>query len=271
MATSTAASLPAGVIFDMDGVLLDSEPFICQAATMMFAERGLTVRPEDFLPFVGAGENRYIGGVAGKYGFPIVIDEAKKRTYDIYLDIIRGQLEALPGVYSFLEACRATHKKIALATSADLRKARGNLEEIRLPMSAFDAIVTGEDVAHKKPDPEIFLTAARKLGLDSRHCLVVEDAVNGVAAAKAAGSKCLALTTSFTRDQLAGADWYAANLAGAPGEVLRWPDGSTEKTSDCGLRIKRPTGVTEGSTGQLGTAYNDTGSSVSRGGLCPER
>lgn len=220
--TRTAATLPEGVIFDMDGVLLDSEPFICKAACMMFAERGLTVKPEDFLPFVGAGENRFIGGVAEKYGFPVDIEDVKRRTYDIYLDIIHGRLEALPGVYAFIEECRLAHKKIALATSADLRKAEGNLKEIRLPMSTFDAIVTGQDVVHKKPDPEIFLTAARKLALDPRRCLVVEDAVNGVAAARAAGSRCLALTTSFTREQLAGADWYAPNLAEAPPEALRW-------------------------------------------------
>jgi beta-phosphoglucomutase len=222
MTVSTTASLPEGVIFDMDGVLLDSEPFICKAACMMFAERGLTVKPEDFLPFVGAGENRYIGGVAEKYGFPVNIDEVKRRTYDIYLEIIRGQLEALPGVHSFLAACKAAGKKIALATSADFRKAEGNLKEIHLPMSTFDAVVTGEDVVHKKPDPEIFLVAARKLALDPRRCLVVEDAVNGVAAARAAGSRCLALTTSFTREQLAGADWYAPNLAQSPVEALGW-------------------------------------------------
>ncbi len=220
--STRATTLPEGVIFDMDGVLLDSEPFICRAATMMFAERGLTVQPEDFLPFVGSGENRYIGGVAEKYGFPIDIDEVKKRTYDIYLEIIRGQLHALPGVHSFIAACHKARKKVALATSADFRKAEGNLREINLPLPTFDAIITGEDVVHKKPDPEIFLVAARKLGLDPRRCLVVEDAINGVAAARAAGSKCIALTTSFTREQLAGADWYAPNLAGAPLECLRW-------------------------------------------------
>ncbi len=215
-------ALPEGVIFDMDGVLLDSEPFICKAACMMFAERGLTVQPEDFLPFVGAGENRYIGGVAEKYGFPVDIDQVKKRTYDIYLEIIKGRLHALPGVHDFLAACRQKGKKLALATSADHRKAEGNLREINLPDSSFDAIVTGEDVVHKKPHPEIFATAARRLGLDPRHCLVVEDAVNGVAAARAAGSRCLGLTTSFTREQLAGADWFAPTLADAPPDVLSW-------------------------------------------------
>jgi HAD superfamily hydrolase (TIGR01509 family) len=214
--------LPHGVIFDMDGVLLDSEPFICKAACMMFAEKGLHVKPEDFLPFVGAGENRYVGGVAEKYGFPIDIAAAKRRTYEIYLDIIKGQLRPLPGVHEFLAACRRAGKKTALATSADMVKAEGNLREIGLPFSTFDAVVTGLDVVHRKPHPEIFLRAAEKLGLDPRHCLVVEDAVNGVAAAKAAGSRCLALTTSFTREQLTGADWFAPTLAEAPPDTLDW-------------------------------------------------
>jgi len=216
------SSLPAGVIFDMDGVLLDSEPFICKAACMMFAERGLMVKPEDFVPFVGAGENRYIGGVAEKYDFPVDIVEVKRRTYEIYLDIIKGRLEPLPGVHEFLGACRKAGKKMALATSADYVKAEGNLREIGLPMSTFDAVITGDDVVHKKPHPEIFLTSAHKLGLDPRTCLVVEDAVNGVAAARDAGSRCLALTTSFSREQLTGADWFAPTLAEAPPEVLHW-------------------------------------------------
>ncbi len=218
----TEVNLPTGVIFDMDGVLLDSEPYICKAASMMFAEHGVTVEAEDFLPFVGAGENRYIGGVAEKHGFAVDIVRDKKRTYDIYLEIIKGQLHSLPGVGEFLDKCRKLGKKIALATSADMVKAQGNLREIGLPMSAFDAIVTGDDVEHKKPDPEIFLTAASKLQLDAKTCLVVEDAVNGVEAAKASGARCLALTTSFTEQQLAGADWHASTLADAPADVLDW-------------------------------------------------
>jgi len=216
-------ALPLGVIFDMDGVLLDSEPFICKAARRMFAELGLAVKPEDFLPFVGAGENRYIGGVAEGYGFPIDITRTKKRTYEIYLQIIQGELDPLPGVHAFLDTCRKAGKKTALATSADYVKAEGNLKEIHLPMSTFDAVITGENVVNKKPHPEIFQTAARRLRLDPRSCLVVEDAVNGVAAAKAAGARCLALTTSFTREQLAGAEWFAPTLADAPHDVLHWP------------------------------------------------
>ena len=217
-------SLPFGVIFDMDGVLLDSEPFICKAAMMMFAERGLIVQPKDFLPFVGAGEDRFIGGVAEKYAFPLKLQPDKKRTYEIYLEIIRGNLHPLKGVLVFLETCRKSGKKMALATSADHIKMAGNLKEIGVRPSSFDAVITGEDVIHKKPNPEIFILAAKRMNLKPDECLVVEDAVNGVRAAKASNGRCLALTTSFTEEQLfsAGADWCTQNLAKTPKEVLAW-------------------------------------------------
>ena len=218
------SSLPLGVIFDVDGVLLDSEPFICKAAMMMFAERGLIVQPEDFLPFVGAGEDRFIGGVAEKYAFPLKLQPDKKRTYEIYLKIIRGQLHPLEGTLAFLESCRESGKKMALATSADHIKLAGNLKEIGVRPSSFDAVITGEDVIHKKPNPEIFILAAKRMNLKPDECLVVEDAVNGVRAAKTSNGRCLALTTSFTEEQLfsAGADWCAKNLASAPKKVLEW-------------------------------------------------
>jgi len=217
-------SLPLGVIFDVDGVLLDSEPFICKAAMMMFAEHGLIVQPEDFLPFVGAGEDRFIGGVAEKYNFPLKLQPDKKRTYKIYLEIIKGKLRPLKGVLVFLETCRKSGKKMALATSADHIKLVGNLKEIGVSFSLFDAVVTSEDVIHKKPSPEAFILAAKQMNLKPDECLVVEDAVNGVRAAKASGGLCLALTTSFTKEQLfaAGADWCADNLSNAPKKALEW-------------------------------------------------
>jgi beta-phosphoglucomutase len=215
-------SLPKGVIFDMDGVLVDSEAFICKAACMMFAEHGVRVMPEDFVPFVGTGENRYLGGVAAKYNFAMDIERDKKRTYDIYLEIIKGNLHPLPGVHEFIAKCRKLGKKLAVASSADMRKVEGNLREIDLPFETFDAVIVAEDVTHKKPSPEIFLAAAKRLGLAAKDCLVIEDAVSGVQAAKSAGAKCLALTTSFPKEKLAKADWFAPNLAEAPEEALFW-------------------------------------------------
>jgi beta-phosphoglucomutase len=207
----------------MDGVLCDSEPFICEAACRMFAELYATaVRAEDFLPFVGAGENRYLGGVAEKHGLTIDIDAAKRRTYEIYLQIIKGRLEPMHGVHEFVAECRRRGLKLAVATSADYVKMAGNLAEIRLPPERFDACINGLDVERKKPNPDIFLLAARRLGLTAEECLVIEDAPNGVQAAKAAGSKCLALTSSFSEGQLAacGADWIAPDLASVPDGVF---------------------------------------------------
>ena len=217
-------NLPLGVIFDMDGVLVDSEEFICKAACQMFKEKGLTVQPEDFLPFVGMGENRYIGGVAEKYNFAIDINTVKKRTYDIYLKIIKDALQPLPGVHEFIQTCKSMGKKIAVASSADRRKVLGNLMEIGLKLEHFDAVIAAEDVVHKKPAPEIFLLAAKRVQLDPKDCLVIEDAVSGVTAAKAAGARCLALTSSFSREELNRADYWASNLSGASPDVLNWSE-----------------------------------------------
>lgn len=212
------------VIFDMDGVLVDSEPFICEAAIRMFAERQLRVRPEDFIPFVGAGEDRYIGGVAEKYGFALDLERDKARTYAIYADIVRGRLDPLPGAREFIANARKLGLKLAVASSADLVKVETNLQELRFPEDTFDAVITGLDVVNKKPDPEIFLMAASAMSVEPSLCLVVEDAVNGVLAAKAAGMRCLGITTSFTARELAaaGADWTAPNLAEAPAECIGW-------------------------------------------------
>ncbi len=197
----------------MDGVLTDSEPLINAAAVAMFRERGLTVQPADFLPFVGTGENRYIGGVAEKYGFPLDLEAAKARTYQIYLELVPTQLHAFPGAVDLVQHCRAAGLKVAVASSADRIKIEANLRQIGLPPEQWDAIVCAEDVVHKKPAPDIFLAAAHKLDLEPNQCVVVEDAVNGVRAAKAAGMRCVAVAQSFPPEQLVEADLVRLRIA----------------------------------------------------------
>jgi beta-phosphoglucomutase len=194
------------VIFDMDGVLVDSEPLINAAAIAMFREKGLLVQPDDFLPFVGAGEDRYIGGVAEHYGFPLDLPAAKQRTYEIYLDLVPSRLEAFPGAFDLVQDCQKVGLLIAVASSADEIKVRANLQKIELPIGFWDAVVMGEDVKNKKPAPDIFLSAARKLGVTSPECVVVEDAVSGVQAAKTASMRCVAVGTSFPAERLQEAD-----------------------------------------------------------------
>ncbi len=211
-----------GVIFDMDGVLVMSEPILARAAAAMFAEKGFVVRHEEFHPFIGMGEDRYLGGAAEARGIPMDPERDKARTYALYLDLIKGRLKALPGVVDFVAECRRRGLKTAVASSADEIKVIGNLDEIGLPASRFDAVVNGSQVAKKKPAPDLFLEACRRLNLEPAQCLVIEDAIAGVAAAKEAGCRCLAVTTSFPPDKLIQADWVAANLTEAPAEALAW-------------------------------------------------
>jgi beta-phosphoglucomutase len=212
----------SGILFDMDGVLADSEPYICEAAIMMFSEIGLNVGPEDFKPFVGTGENRYIGGVAEKYNLKVDIEKVKARTYEIYQKIIKGKLKPLPGACGFVASCSERGFKLALATSSDTIKMEANLNEIGIPLATFNAAVTGSDVINKKPSPDIYLKAAEMIDLKPEDCLVVEDAVSGIKAAKAAGCRCLAVATSFNRSCLSDADWICSSLDSVPEEALNW-------------------------------------------------
>jgi beta-phosphoglucomutase len=211
-----------GVLFDMDGVLVDSESFICKAAIEMFREKGIAVEEHDFQPFVGMGENRYIGGVAQKYNLELNIVEAKARTYQIYEVITKGQLGQLPGALEFVTFCRARGLRLALATSADRFKMEVNLKAIGLSAESFHSTINGLEVERKKPFPDIYLKASENLGLKPEDCLVVEDAVSGIKAAKAAGCKCLAVSTSFRREDLFEADWICDSLEVVPTEALNW-------------------------------------------------
>ena len=201
------------VIFDMDGVLTDSEPLINAAAIAMFQERGLQVQPEDFHPFIGTGELRYLGGVAEKYGFPLDLPEAKRRTYEIYLELVPAQLRAFPGAVELVQRCRAAGLRTAEASSADLIKIEANLQKIGLPRSGWNAVVSAEDAVHKKPAPDLFLAAARRMGVAPAQCVVIEDAVSGIQAARAAGMRCVAVASSYPPDKLRAADVVRPTIA----------------------------------------------------------
>ena len=204
-----------GYIFDMDGVLCDSEPYIAEAAIRMFKERyGVVVTAEDFVPFVGTGEDRYLSGVAAKYDVAITLPEDKHETYRLYFECIVGRMQALPGVLNFISKAEAAGKVLAVATSADRKKFEENVRQIGLDPSRFNAVVTGEEIENKKPAPDIFLKAAERLGLNPVDCVVFEDAKNGVQAAKSAGAYCVGIASFFTEKELitAGADVAVAGF-----------------------------------------------------------
>jgi HAD superfamily hydrolase (TIGR01509 family) len=185
----------------MDGVIVDSEPVILKAAILGLKEFGVTAQPKDFEPFIGAGEDRYIGGVAEKYGVKYKY-EMKKRVYDLYDEIVDDHIELMVGAKELLNDLKSQGYKLALASSADMRKIKSNLKAVNINTDNFDVVVSGEDVENKKPSPDIYFKAASKLCEKPSNCIVVEDAINGIEAAKSAEMKCIAVTSSFSKEIL---------------------------------------------------------------------
>lgn len=204
------------LVFDVDGVIADTEALNARASVRMFRELyGVSVRPEDFRPFIGTGDERYVEGVAEQYGVRIDTPAAVRRRAELILEEAeRNPLPAMPGVIELVRAaCARPGVKLAIATSGDRRKQSHLIEGTGLRLEWFDAVITGDDVQRKKPDPQIYLLAAERLGLPPERCVVFEDAPSGVLAAKRAGCPCIAVTSSVGPEALAGADLIVASLA----------------------------------------------------------
>lgn len=190
------------VLFDMDGVLIESEWLMRAAAMQALADFGVQAKDEDFLEFTGCGEDRFVGGVAEKHGVPY--DKAMKElAYDYYGRRVMTEAEIPAGVREMLQTLHARGLKLAVCSAADLRKVKYNLAAVGVPEDLFTALVTGSDVARKKPFPDIYLEGARRVGVEPYSCLVVEDALSGIAAAHAAGMDAAAVPTTFSADVLA--------------------------------------------------------------------
>ena len=138
-----------GILFDMDGVLIDSEPLILHAAISYFASIGVSVKKEDFTPFIGAGDRRFLCGVAEKYGLTIDFEEAKKKLFSFYEDFAM-EVGPLDGVHRFIANAKKAGLKVAVATSGAPAKVTINLKSIGLSESDFDLVVTGAMIKRNK-------------------------------------------------------------------------------------------------------------------------
>jgi HAD superfamily hydrolase (TIGR01509 family) len=210
------------VLFDLDGVLCDSEPFIAAAAAEALRRRyGITATREDFAPFVGAGDDRFIAGAAERHGVSADLAIDKPLTYEVYIELVRASLQPIAGVHAFLRELRDAGLRLALATGSDRPKLEANLAAIGVEESTFDIVISAEHVTRKKPDPETFLRAVEGLGEERARCLVVEDAPNGVRAGRAAGCAVLGITSSQPAEALraAGAFAVAPDFTAVPAAV----------------------------------------------------
>lgn len=197
------------VIFDMDGVLVDSEKLGLEASKITFSRHGHTVKDADVLPYIGAGTRAYVGGLARKYKIDEKIDTLIKERFAVYETLVKKKgLPARRGAMALLKAAKKSGLKTALATASSFPKIKLNLKAAGISIKLFDAVVSGTRVKRFKPAPDIFLAASRRIKTSPKYCVVIEDGEKGVIAAKRAGMKAIGVLGTFSSARLkrAGAD-----------------------------------------------------------------
>jgi len=193
-----------GVIFDMDGTLIESTQADYEAWRILFADYKQRLSFEDYFPLIGMKST-----VVVQTHLQLDEEEAiKALTQKLkYFEefIYNNGINTVPFAIKLLQQLKQYDLKMALATSSRNSKVKMVLELLELK-KYFDIVVNGDHVNRSKPAPDVFLLAAEKLKLLPAECVVIEDAASGVKAAKNAGMKCIAITTTHKRDLLAEAD-----------------------------------------------------------------
>jgi HAD superfamily hydrolase (TIGR01509 family) len=216
-----------GLIFDVDGVIADTEPVNARVTIRVFEDMlGVKgVKPEDFAAGIGRGAERYILAAAEVHAVKLTDEQLKAAAQLREQYLIKAMQEeplpAFPGVLELInEALQRQDFRLAIATSATLELSRAILESAKVPYKRM-IYVTGSEVKNKKPHPELFLLAAERMGVKSADCVVIEDAPNGIQAAKAAGAKCIAVTNSTSAANLSQADLVCDSLEQIDLETIR--------------------------------------------------
>ncbi len=211
--TSTHPSNPLALIFDMDGVLIDSEPLHKRAKELAFGEAGIVLPESVYNRHKGRPDATMIPEMLGESGLsPDRIAELLHRKHQIF-EKIEHEMKAVPGAAEFVLWAKSRYR-IALATSATARNRHAGLKLLGIG-NPFEVVVDGGRLHRPKPDPEIFEIATGDLELEPGNCWVIEDSTNGVQAANAAGCFAIGIMTTFDSETLraAGADLVVASFA----------------------------------------------------------
>jgi HAD superfamily hydrolase (TIGR01509 family) len=207
-----------GLIFDMDGVIADTETLNANAAIRVFADcfDCPNVKRQDFEAGIGRGAEAYMRA-AGETNGLIMSEADVNRAVDARQEILLSILEtdplpAYPGVLPLMRAALASPDwALAIATGSTQEKTDAVLKSAKVPYADI-IVITGSEPHARKPAPDMFLAAAARLGLEPAQCVVIEDSTSGVKAAKAAGMPCIAVTNSFDAARLAEATMIVDSL-----------------------------------------------------------
>ncbi len=208
-----------GVLWDMDGVLVDTGELHFQTWAQVLPQYGIQITTELFQATFGMNNFGVLSALLGREPEPALVAEIGGRKEREFRQLIRGRVEPLPGVRVWLERLKADDVPQAIASSAPPANIEVLLGELDIG-SYFAAVVSGFDLPGK-PNPSVFLKAAHLIGVPPERCVVVEDATAGVQAAKRAGMKCVAVTTSSSARALCQADIVVARLDALPADTFR--------------------------------------------------
>jgi beta-phosphoglucomutase family hydrolase len=201
-----------GAIFDWDGVIINSASQHELSWERLAKECGKELPENHFKRGFGMKNEVIIPELLGWTAVPTEVRLLSLRKEAIYREVVREQgMTALPGVEAWLRRLREAGVACAIASSTHRENITTTLEVLALG-EFFSVIVSAEDVKRGKPDPEVFLTAAQKLGVEPKDGVVFEDALVGIAAAKAAGMRMVAVATTEPKEKLAHADWVVDRM-----------------------------------------------------------
>ncbi|MBI2140901.1 HAD family phosphatase [Candidatus Woesearchaeota archaeon] len=189
------------VIFDMDGVVVDTAQLNFVADSKVLGSVGLNIGKEEYLRHTGKPGKQIYDEILKQHGITANLEElVAKREEHLKSAMAELNLQPNPGFHELVAKLKASNYAIALASSSSKTKVQNVLSFLKLEKT-FAIVVTGSDVAKTKPAPDIYLETAGRLRLKPGECAVIEDSESGILAAKNAGMMCIALLTEHTKDQ----------------------------------------------------------------------
>lgn len=192
-------------IFDLDGTIIDSNPLDYEAWSRILQENGANLSWDEYLRIVGATSAEIFKQYL-QLEDKEKIDDLVKRREAYFREVVTEKgLQWVPGAEDLLKTLQTIPLKLALATGANQEKLDFIFKRVNI-RSYFEGLIAADEVTNGKPDPEVFLKAAAKLGVEPGECIVFEDAQKGVEAAKAGGMQCIAINTNGRKDYIAAAD-----------------------------------------------------------------
>ncbi|MEA4908723.1 MAG: HAD family phosphatase [Anaerolineaceae bacterium] len=193
------------VLFDLDGLLIDSEPLNLKSLNRILAPFGHAVAFEEYTQVIGIDNRTYAQTFIDRFHLPYEVPQYLAIHLQNIMEIMTAELEARPGAVEFLDAMQAAGLPIAVASNSPVRYVEHALRTIHL-YERFDCVVSADQIRHPKPHPEIYQYTAGRLGVAPQDCLVLEDSLIGLRAATAAGARCIIIPSQPVTDQdVAGA------------------------------------------------------------------